>query len=123
MRGKNSLVSLGPIAEFTNPAFTARKEFGRAVSAMVLQSKFGVQVLTTTACFPDLFTKSQVFKKIFDHTKHPNSKLIRIRPVGFLCKLHLISIKLCIPLCCKYCGWKIKELLLITFYKIMIIKD
>ena len=60
MRGKNSLVSLGPIAEFS-PAFTAGKEFGRAVSAMVFQSKFGgpefksrVQVPTLSRPSPDL---------------------------------------------------------------------
>lgn len=121
MRGKNSLVSLGPVAEFS-PAFTARKKFGRAVNAMVFQSKFGGPEFKSRPC-PDFFTKSQVFSKIFDHAKHPNSKLIRVRSIGFLSLLYLISIKLCFPLCCKYCGWKKKEFLSVTFYIIMIIRD
>lgn len=121
MRGKNSLVSLRPIAEFS-PAFKARKEFGRAVNAMVLQSKFGGPEFKSRPCPDQVPTLSRFvhkissfFKKIFDHAKHPNSKLILVRPVGFLSLLYLISIKLCIPLCCKYCGGKIKELLLITY--------
>ena len=72
MWGKNSLVSLGPIAEFS-PAFTARKEFGRAVNAMVLQTKFGGPEFKSRPC-PDLvpicsqnlkfFKKSSIMQNI-----------------------------------------------------------
>ena len=61
MRGKNSLVSLGPMAKFS-PAFIPRKEFGRAVNVIVLQSKFGGPEFKSRPC-PDLFTKSQDFLK------------------------------------------------------------
>lgn len=73
MWGKNSLVSLGPIAEFS-PAFTARKEFGRAVNAMVLQSKFGGPEFKSRPCPDQVPTLSRFVHKISSFLKNLRSR-------------------------------------------------